>query len=250
MTTALITGPTSGLGRQFALQLAAKGHNLVLVARNETRLEELALQLSTEHGTSCEVIPSDLSIASELAAVEARLEDSDRPIDWLINNAGFGLAQSFLASDVEEEQSVINVMVTAPMRLTHAALPDMIRRRSGHIIVVSSVASWTTNGTYSAAKAWATVFSEGVSVELKGTGVSITALCPGFVHTEFHERADMDVAGIPRQMWLDARNVVATALKDAEKGRVLSVPGLQYQALAPLLRLSPRALIRRVTTIP
>jgi short-subunit dehydrogenase len=94
------------------------------------------------------------------------------------------------------------------------------------------------------------VFSEGISVELKGTGVSITALCPGFVHTEFHERADMDVAGIPRQMWLDARNVVATALKDAEKGRVLSVPGVQYQALAPLLRLSPRALIRRVTTIP
>ncbi|MEI8084127.1 MAG: SDR family NAD(P)-dependent oxidoreductase, partial [Actinomycetes bacterium] len=124
MSTALITGPTSGLGRQFALQLAAKGHDLVLVARNETRLEELALQLATEHGTSCEVIPSDLANSSELAVVEARLEDSDRPIDWLINNAGFGLAQSFLASDIEGEQLIINVLVTAPMRLTHAALPE------------------------------------------------------------------------------------------------------------------------------
>lgn len=249
MSTALVTGPTSGLGRQFAIQLAAKGHDLVLVSRDETRLTELSIELESEYRISCEVVPTDLSDATQLAVVEKRITETGRPIDWLINNAGFGLAEPFLTSTVNDEQRLLDVLVTAPMRLTHAALPRMVDRGFGRIIVVSSFASWITSGTYSAAKAWATVFVEGLDQELAGLDVHVTALCPGFVRTEFHERAALDVAQIPRQMWLDADDVVATAIKDVEKGRVLSVPGLQYQAMAPMIRLSPRSLVRRMSSM-
>ena len=249
MTTALVTGPTSGLGRQFAIQLAAAGHDLVLVSRDETRLTELDLELNESYGPTCEILPTDLSDRSALRTIEKRVADTNRPIDWLVNNAGFGLVEPFLASGVEDEQRLLDVLVTAPMRLTHAALPGMLDRGFGRVIVVSSFASWVTSGTYSAAKAWATVFVEGLATELSDTDVHATALCPGFVRTEFHERADMDVAGIPKQMWLNPADVVSKAIKDCEKGNVLSVPGMQYQAMAPMLRLSPRALVRRLSAM-
>ncbi|MGB3673328.1 MAG: SDR family oxidoreductase [Candidatus Nanopelagicales bacterium] len=249
MVTALVTGPTSGLGRQFAIQLAAAGVDLILVARDETRLVELDLELSTSYGITCEVIPTDLSNRAALKAIENRVADVSRPVDWVVNNAGFGLAEPFLNTDVEDEQRLLDVLVTAPLRLTHAALPGMVERGFGRVIVVSSFASWVTSGTYSAAKAWATVFVEGLAAELADTGVHATALCPGFVRTEFHDRADMDVAKIPKQLWLDPADVVAKAIKDCEKGNVLSVPGKQYQAMAPMVRLSPRALVRRVTAL-
>ena len=249
MGTALVTGPTSGLGRQFALQLAAKGHDLILVSRDETRLTDLALELEGSQQITCEVIPTDLSDPAAVAVVEKRLADRTRPVDWLVNNAGFGLADPFLGTDVEAEQSLINVLVTAPMRLTHAALPGMVDRGYGRVIVVSSFASWITSGTYSAAKAWATVFVEGLDSELQQVDVNVTALCPGFVRTEFHERAALDVAQIPKQLWLDADDVVSTAIKDVDKGSVISVPGLQYQAMAPMIRLSPRSLVRRMSAM-
>jgi len=249
MTTALVTGPTSGLGRQFALQLADRGYDLILVSRNETRLTELELELSASYDISCEVIPTDLSKRKDVKVIEQRLADPERPVDWLINNAGFGLADPFLTSDVEEEQALIDVLVTAPMRLTHAVLPGMVERGYGRVIVVSSFASWITSGTYSAAKAWATVFVEGLETEVAGKGVTATALCPGFVRTEFHERAALDVAGVPRQLWLDPADVVSTAIKDCDKGNVLSVPGIQYQALAPMIRVSPRSLVRRLSSM-
>lgn len=249
MSIALVTGPTSGLGRQFALQLADAGHDLVLVSRDEARLEKLAREIEIDKQVSCEVLPTNLANAGELRAVEERIADGSRPIDYLVNNAGFGLAEPFLASDVDEEQDLINVLVTAPMRLTKAALPGMVERNFGRVIVVSSFASWITAGTYSAAKAWATVFVEGLDLELADVDVNATALCPGFVRTEFHERAALDVSQIPRQLWLDAEDVVNTALKDVEKGRVLSVPGLQYQAMAPMIRISPRSLVRRMSAM-
>lgn len=249
MTTALVTGPTSGLGRHFALQLADKGYDLILVSRDETRLMELELELSAGYDISCEVIPTDLSKRKDVKEIERRLADPQRPVDWLVNNAGFGLADPFLDSNIEEEQSLIDVLVTAPMRLTHAALPGMVDRGFGRIIVVSSFASWITSGTYSAAKAWATVFVEGLQSEVAGKGVHATALCPGFVRTEFHERAALDVAGVPRQLWLNPADVVSTAIKDCDKGDVLSVPGVQYQALAPMIRLSPRSLVRRLSAM-
>lgn len=249
MTTALVTGPTSGMGREFALQLAAKGCDLVLVSRDETRLSEVAMEISDGFGVDCEVLPADLSDAEQLAAVEARVADQARPIDWLVNNAGFALAEPFIETSIEDEQKLLDVLVRAPMRLTHAALPGMIEREFGRVIIVSSFASWITSGTYSAAKAWATVFVEGLAQELKDTDIHATALCPGFVRTEFHERAALDVAGIPKALWLNSDDVVETALKDCEKGDVLSVPGLQYQALAPMIRLSPRSLVRRMSAM-
>lgn len=248
MATALVTGPTSGLGRQFAIQLAARGNDLVLVSRDETRLTELALQLESDYAVECEVMPTDLGDRIALAKVEARLRNNRRPVDWLVNNAGFAFADSFLDTTVEQQQALLDVLVTAPMRLTHAALPGMIERGFGRMIVVSSFASWITSGTYSAAKAWATVFTEGLQAQLNGTGVHATALCPGLVRTELHERAEIEVKA-PDQMWLQADEVVATALKDCDKGNVLSIPGRQYQAMAPMLRMSPRALVRRLSAL-
>lgn len=249
MTTALVTGPTSGLGRQFAIQLAAAGHDLILVSRDETRLTELELELNDSYGTECEILPTDLSDRRALRVIEQRVADPNRPVDWLVNNAGFGLVEPFLASGIEDEQRLLDVLVTAPMRLTHAALPGMVERDYGRVIVVSSFASWVTSGTYSAAKAWATVFVEGLATELSDVDVHATALCPGFVRTEFHERAEMDVAGIPKQLWLNPADVVSKAIKDCDKGNVLSVPGVQYQAMAPMLRLSPRSLVRRISAM-
>ncbi len=250
MSTALITGPTSGLGRQFAIALASRGHDLVLVSRDETRLQSLALELSDAYRIECEVLVADLSKGADTYQVEQRVSDERRPIDWLINNAGFGLNNPFLGTDIEEEQALLDVLVRAPMRITHRALPGMKARGYGRIVIVSSIASWITSGTYSAAKSWATVFTEGVSGELRGTDVNISALCPGFVRTEFHERADMDIKGIPSRMWLNADEVVATSLKDVDRGRVISVPSIRYQALSQTVKLLPRSLIRRFSSMP
>lgn len=248
MPTALVTGPTAGLGRQFALQLAARGHDLVLVARDETRLEELALQLESDFRARCEVIPADLSKSTHCAKVEKRVRDSKNPVDWLVNNAGFGLNRTFRSSALRDEQALLDVMVRAPMRLTHEALPGMIERGFGHVVIVSSVSGWATRGTYSAAKAWATVFTEGLAGELEGTGVHATAVCPGFVRTEFHQRALQDVGNIPEAAWLDAREVVAEAIEDAERGRVVSVPSVRYQAFGALMRIAPRSLVRKLSS--
>ena len=243
----MVTGPTSGLGRQFAIQLAARGCDLILASRDETRLAELALELDSAYGTSCEIIPTDLTKRDDVKRLEARLADNSRPVDWLINNAGFALNDGFIDTDVEDEQALLDVLVTAPMRLTHAALPGMMEREFGRIIVVSSFGSWALLGTYSAAKAWTTNFAESLQLQLADTGINITALCPGFVRTEIHQRAEIDVSKIPDQMWLDADTVVATAIRDCEKGSVISIPGRQYQALAPILRQSPRFVVRRLS---
>jgi len=247
MSTALITGPTAGLGREFANQLAARGHDLILVSRRREKLQEVADELSAKHRIACEVLPADLSNRADTRAVEGRLADKDRPVDWLINNAGFGYAEPFMNTTVDQEQALLDVLVTAPMRLTHAALPGMLERGFGRIIVVSSFASWLSTGTYSAAKSWATVFVEGVSTELKDDNVNITAVCPGFIRTEFHERADMDVADVPKQLWLQPGDVVASGLRAVDHGNVICVPGKQYSALAPIARMLPRSLIRRVS---
>ena len=246
MPTAVITGPTAGIGRAFATALADRGHDLVLVARDVQRLDALAADLRARTGVATEVIAADLSSAPDLRVVEARLCDPSRPVDVLVNNAGFGIKQPFLRSSVDDEQRMIDVMVTAVMRTTHAVLPSMVQRGHGVILNVSSVASWLTGGTYSAAKAWVTVFSEGLHAELAGTGVRVTAVCPGFVHTEFHERALMDMSSVPAWMWLDADDVVRQALRDAGSNRAISVTGAQYKAMGALLRHGPRAMIRRI----
>lgn len=241
MGTALITGATSGIGLAFARTLARRGHDLVLVARDRERLDVVAAELRG-HRVEVDVLVADLADRAQLATVEERLRA--RPVEILVNNAGFGVPQKFSTGDLEAEQQMLDVLVTAVMRLTHAALPGMIARGSGAVLNVSSVAGWITGGTYSAAKAWVTVFSESLSIELAGTGVHVTAVCPGYTHTEFHQRASMEMDAVPEWMWLDTQDVVDRALVDVRKGRPVSVAGTQYKALSLAAQYLPRPLVR------
>ena len=249
MTTALVTGATAGIGAEFTAQLAARGDDLVLVARDRERLETCAEDLRTRHRIAVEVIVADLTDREQVAIVEARLRDATRPVDLLVNNAGFGVNQLFVDGDLEAEQAMLDVLVTAVLRLTHAALPGMVARGTGGVINVSSVASFIAGGTYSAAKSWCTVFSESVDRQLDGTGVTVMALCPGFTHTEFHQRGGMDVSHLPDWMWLDAPDLVRDALADFRRGKPVSVPGAQYKAIRVLTSVLPRPLVRRASGV-
>lgn len=249
MSTSVITGATAGIGREFATQLAARGDDLVIVARDGARLETLAAELTSTHGVEVEVLPADLSDRAALEGVADRLRDADRPVDLLVNNAGYGLASPFVETEIEQEEALLDVLVRAVLVLSHAGARGMVARGHGRIINVSSVAAYITSGTYSAAKSWVTVFSESLAGQLAGSGVSVTALCPGFVRTEFHERAGMTTGDRSGPLWLDASDLVRDALADAERGRVLSVPSPQYKALVSVVRHLPRAVLRnpRVT---
>ncbi len=244
MTTALVTGPTSGIGQGFARRLASDGYDLVLVARDEERLERLAAELRTA-GVEVEVIVADLGDRAQLAVVEDRLRDSERPVEVLVNSAGFSINQRFVGGEVEAEQSVIDVMITPVMRLCSAVAPQMAERGRGAMINVSSVASFLPFSTYSAAKSWVTYFTQGLATELEGTGVRVLALCPGFVRTEFHERASIDVDRSSDTWWLDVDDVVQEAMDDLRRGKVISVPGRAYKALAAGTHLIPRDALRR-----
>lgn len=247
MTRALITGASAGLGEEFARQLAQSGHDLVLVARDGSRLESLANQLRAEHGVDVEVLVADLADRAQLSRVEQRCTDDARPIDVLINNAGLGVKERFTKSDVQLEQMMIDVMVTAVMRLSHAVLPSMLRRNTGAIMVVSSVAGWMTGSTYNAAKAWATTFTEGLAGLARGSKVRVTALCPGFTHTEFHQRAGMKKNMMPAWMWVDADRVVRESLTDMLQGKLISVPSRRYKVLSFLVRALPRPAVRSIS---
>lgn len=240
MTTALITGASAGIGAGFAAHLAGRGHDLVLVARDTERLKEAAQRLEGEHGVRVEVLPADLADHEQCAAVEHRLADPERPVDLLVNNAGFSLLRPFLSTDVADEQRLVDVLVRAVLRLTHAGLPGMVDRGHGGVINVSSVAGFAPGSTYNAAKAWVTRFTEGLAGDLTGTGVKAMALCPGFVRTEFHERMGMRTDGYPGFLWGTVDDVVATALRDFEKGRVISVPGAVYKVIRAGLVVAPR----------
>ena len=244
MTTALVTGATAGIGREFALQLAARGDDLVLVARDVNRLEALAAELRATRGVEVEVLPADLSDRAATARVAERLAEADRPIDLLVNNAGFGMKKSFLAAELAEEEAMFDVLCRAVLVLSHAAGRAMKARGQGQIINVSSVAGWIASGTYSAAKSWVTVFSEGLAGELAGSGVTVTALCPGFTRTEFHARAKIRDDAFPGFMWLDASRLVRECLEDADKGRVISVPSVLYKGLHLATKIAPRRLLR------
>ncbi len=196
-----------------------------------------------------EVLQADLSVRADVDHVMARLSDPERPIGALVNNAGFGLNNSFTRTDVEDEQRLLDVLVTAVMRLTHAAVPGMVAQGSGMVINVSSVAGWITGGTYSAAKSWVTVFTESLAQDLAGTGVRVTAACPGFVHTEFHQRAGIDMEQVPRWMWLDVQAVVAQAFRDLAVGHPVSVAGAQYKSLVAVLQHAPRPVARLATGV-
>ena len=246
-TTALITGATAGIGHEYAVQLAARGDDLVLVARDAARLEQVAEELRRAHQVEVEVLVADLVDRDDLARVEARLADHDRPIDLLVNNAGFGLKKRFLDNTVDEETAMLEVLVTAVLRLTHAALGPMAERGHGGIINVSSVAAFLPRGSYSAAKAWVNSFSEWAHMEYGPRGVQVMALCPGFTKTEFHER--MQVKRGDGFMWLDVDFLVRTSLEDFEKGRAFSIPGAQYKTITALTKAIPNRVLRLTQSI-
>lgn len=245
---ALITGATAGLGASFARRFAAEGRDLVLVARDTERLESSAADLRSRYPIEVEVLAADLSTEDGRTAVGARIGSADRPVDSLINNAGFGLYSAFGKAPLAEEERLLDVNVRAVLALTHAAVNAMRPRGHGEIINISSVAGFVPRGaatTYAAGKAWVTAFTEGVASLLAGSGVRATAVCPGFTHTEFHSRADADMSSTPSWMWLDADRVVADGLADARAGKVVSVPSRRYRAILVLVKLLPRSAVRR-----
>ena len=246
---ALVTGASSGIGEAFARALAAAGTDLVLVARRRDRLEELAGDLRDSYGRDVEVLAADLTDEAGLADVERRLGDTDHAIDLLVNNAGFATSGHFAELPVAEEEEQIRLNVLAPVRLTRAALPGMLDRRRGGIVHVSSIAAlqplphWAT---YAATKAYLTSFSEALHEEVRGRGVVVLALMPGFTHTEFHDRSGMPGVMIPASLWMRPEQVVASALKALARGRASHVPGFMNRAVATLSRLTPRFASRRV----
>ena len=248
MARALVTGSTSGLGLEFGWQLAGTGHDLVLVSRDEDRLRAVAEQIRDVHDVTVEVMSVDLSDRRELERVEVRLTDPVDPVDLLVNNAGYGLRGGFLEVGIEDHEKQLDTLMRAVLVLSHAAARSMVQRRRGAILNVSSLAGYTTAGPYAASKSWVTVFTESLAMELKGTGVTATALLPGFVQTEFHERAAMSMDGLPRITWLKAPYVVEQALKDAAKGSVLSIPSVKYRTAGEMSRIAPRPLVRAMTS--
>jgi short-subunit dehydrogenase len=247
MPTALVTGPATGIGRAFADKLALEGYDLVLVSRDEAKLKEVAADITRLHGVECEVLAADLTDADDLARVEERFRTG--PIEVLVNNAGFGQKKPFWANPVDVEEKQLDLLVRVVLRLTHAAVLPMIERGSGAVINVSSVAGFLQRNIYSAHKAWVTNFSAGLALELHAKGVAVMALCPGFVHTEFHERMGMDKSLIPSFMWLDATDLVDAAWKDLMRGKPISIPSRRYKLIVAAARFIPRALIARVSTV-
>ncbi|MBE1585662.1 SDR family NAD(P)-dependent oxidoreductase [Nonomuraea angiospora] len=245
MPTALITGATSGLGAAFARRMAADGFSLVLVSRDEQRLSESADQLKLRYGVDAEVLPADLATEEGLARVESRVADG---VDLLVNNAGFGHPGRFLEVPVEDEVRMLKVHCEAVLRLTLAALPGMRERDRGAIVNVASVAAFFPRGTYSASKAWVVNFSESAASDVGNPRIKIMALCPGFVRTEFHQRASMDTSGIPGFLWLKADDVVRETMRDLALGKRVSVPDLRYKAIVAIGRLVPRGLQARVSS--
>jgi len=236
---ALITGPTAGIGRSFAHALSERGYDLVLVSRDRHRLEELAAELRGAHAVEVEVLPADLADRASLAVVESRLCDESRPVELLVNNAGFGHRRPFLDNDIDDEQQMLDVLVTAVLRLSHAGVRPMAARGHGAIINVASIAAFLPRGTYSAAKAYVVSFSRWLDLTYRGQGVRAMALCPGFVRTEFHFRMGVTRGSAPRWMWLDPDRVVREALADLDRGRSISVPSRRYKLLAALARGTP-----------
>ena len=241
---ALVTGATAGIGESFTRLLASKGFNIALVARDEARLHERAAALREKYGVQTYVLSADLATVQGCAAVEDYVKEFE--IEVLINNAGFGINKAFTVSDLNAEQDLLDVLVRTPMRLMHTILPAMKERNSGTIINVSSVASFIAGGTYSASKSYLTVLSESLHTELRGTNVKMSALCPGFTRTEFHQRGRMKMNGLPSFMWLDSDQLVATSWSDAQSGKAVSIPGWQYKLLVALISVMPRPMVRKV----
>ena len=245
---ALVTGATSGIGAEFTKLLARGHYDIILVARDEIRLKKSAEELEKEFGVTTEIIVADLSDANEIIKVEQRLltTDPSLAVGVLINNAGYGLKGRFINHTSAAEVDLLNVLVTAVLRLTHAALPNMRNAKSGYIINVGSVAGWLSGSTYSAAKAWVNAFSEHLNVDQAKDGITVTSLAPGFTHTEFHQRGGMKIRAVPEFFWEKASDVVKAGWAGALRGDAIVISGKQYRTIVFLARHLPRKLVRRI----
>jgi uncharacterized protein len=241
---ALVTGASVGIGESFTRLLAKQGYNIALVARDEVRLHERADSLREKFGVQTFVLVADLATDAGCKVVEDYI--STYPIEVLINNAGFGIKYPFTMSALQAEQDLLDVLVRTPMRLIHVILPGMKERNSGTIINVSSVASFIAGGTYSAAKSYLTVLTEAVNTEVKGTNIKVSALCPGFTRTEFHQRGKMKMSGLPDFMWLNSDKLVEQSWKDAQANKPVSIPGWQYKLLVGVISTVPRKFVRQI----
>ena len=244
---ALITGASSGLGAEFARQLAVRGADVVLVARDREALVAVADGIRAVSRSRVEILPADLLDDDDRGVVEARLAVG---VDVLVNNAGFGLDLAFEKNDIADEVRHLRLHVEVAMRLTHAALPAMLERGGGRIVNVASVAGFVPRGTYGAVKGWLISFSRWANVVYGPRGVTVTAVCPGFVHTNFHERLGLPPGqeGVPAGMWLDAGTVVREGLRDAARGRSVSIPSLRYRAIVAVSRLLPDGVVVRAAS--
>jgi uncharacterized protein len=247
MATALITGGTSGIGAAFARALAARGDDLVLVARNADRLADMATEVKERYAVSVETIVADLAIRSDVIGIAERLASIEQPTDLLVSNAGFGIRTKLTEADTTPHEQAIDVMIRAVLMLGAAAGRAMRQRGTGTIINVSSTAGFVAMGSYSAIKAWVTTYSESLANELHGTGVKVVALCPGWVRTEFHERAEINIGSIPQLLWLDADRLVADCLKDADAGKVISIPSKRYKVLMTICEHLPHRTLRAIS---
>lgn len=249
---ALVTGASSGLGAVFARQLAARGYDLVLVARRLGRIEALGQEIATAHGVRAESLAADLATDAGLAAVESRIAQSEA-LELLVNNAGFGTLGKFFEIDMASQDAMHRLHVLAPMRLTHAALAGMVRRGRGGVINVASVAGFAAapgSVSYCTTKRWMIAFTEGLDLELKGAGsaVKVQALCPGYTYTEFHDTLGYDRGRIPKFLWLNADFVVRDSLRGLDRDRILVVPGWQYKVIVAMVRILPMPLLRAIST--
>lgn len=242
---ALVTGATSGIGFAYAKELARRGHDLVIVSRTTERLEAVAAELSAKHNVQIDVVTADLSTEAGMQIAAGALTDTSRPVDLLINNAGASLAGWFGTTDIADEDAQLNLLVRAPMHLMDAAFKTMAGRGGGQIINVASVAAFTPRGAYSAHKAWLVNFSLWADIHYDDVNISVQALCPGFVRTEFHQRGEMDVSGVPKWMWLKADKVVKVSLKDLDRDKTLSIPTVRYKVLATLAQYMPKKIVAR-----
>jgi short-subunit dehydrogenase len=248
---AWITGASAGIGAAFARRLARDGWQLTLVARDRARLQSLAAELQAAHGVEVAVLAADLTDPTARARVERGLAD-DAGLELLINNAGFGTVGAFVNLDPEREEAEIELNIVALMRLTRAALPGMLRRGRGAVMNVSSLAAFQPaphNATYGATKAFVNSFTEALHEELRGSGVHAMVLCPGFTRTEFQQRAEIDVSGIPAAAWMSAEAVVDAALRGLARGDTVCVPGTANWLVSNIVSALPRALVRRAVGV-
>jgi short-subunit dehydrogenase len=238
---ALITGASSGIGAEFARQLAARHYNLILVGRRADRLSAVAAELQSNYAVTADPLVADLEQDADVRSVEERITGLPA-LDLLVNNAGFGIDRTFAEADLAGQLAMLQVHVVAPSRLTHAALPGMIARQTGGIINVASLAAFMalpTNVNYCATKAYLVTFSRSLAAEVKKKGIKVQALCPGFTITEFHDRPEQGGAGragSPRFLWGSAHSVVADSLRALDRGQVICVPGFINHVIRLLAR--------------